>query len=255
MVLGGNENQKNMGYCKEHGKFDSDTCHGCIDARRQEADDRAEANERLVEANERLERLLDSTPSAADIAHKINNPGDYQCPRCLLYTLKLNALTCPICHKDVPVDYWPPIREEVARQKKANEKAAKIEAEARAKRDRIQAEADAEAREQAAQVAAREAEERRLIRKRVLFGKIYFGYLVPILTVVSLLVWARFTTGPSLTVGADICLYLVPGLNWLIVLAGSLSTDAMVMEIRGILAFWLAVGVIIYGVILVADLR
>ena len=205
-----------MRNCKLHGKFIGNTCQGCIAVQQQEADDRAEANERL-------ERLRDSTPSAKAIAQAMKNSGDYKCPRCFCYTLILNAPTCGNCQKDVSDDYWPPIREELARQKKASEEAAKIEAEARARRDEIQAEADAKAREQAAQVAAREAEGRRLIKERTLFAGIYFGCLVPILTVVGWIFWVRLFRGAPFTNHSDMYLMLVPGFNWVVVLGAVFS--------------------------------
>jgi ssDNA-binding Zn-finger/Zn-ribbon topoisomerase 1 len=222
-----------MGYCKIHGHFVGDTCDDCSDAEQRAESDRAEMIERL-------EELRDSAPDAADIAYAINNPGDHECPHCRYRTLRLDASRCPKCHSTISPDHWVPIRRQLALQREAEERRAKIAAEARS-----------QAAAQAAQTAAREASERSRREKKALFAKIYFGYLVPVLSFSSCFLYAGLFMGYSFDsppVG-DIVALLLPGVNWLALIGALTMAPKNIEMIRGAFVIWTAVGFVIYALL------
>ena len=217
-----------MGYCKIHGHFVGDACSDCSDA-----EERAEADR--AEMIERLEELRDSAPDAGDIAYAINNPGDHECPYCRFRTLRLDASRCPKCHSNISLDHWVPIRRQLALQREAEERRAKIAAEARA-----------QSALQASQAAAQEDIDKRQIKNRARFDKIYFGYLVPVLSFASSVIYGDMFMGYKFTgLSSDDYLILVPGLNWLGLLAACLIAPKNIWVIRSMFAFWMAVGFVV----------
>lgn len=218
-----------MGYCKIHGQFVGDACSDCSDA-----EERAEADR--AEMIERLEELRDSAPDAGDIAYAINNPGDHECPYCRFRTLRLDASRCPKCHSNISLDHWVPIRRQLALQREAEERRAKIDAEAR---DQLAL--------QASLAETQEASVKRRRENRGGFAIVYFGYLVPILSFVSAILWVRMFNGSSFMArSASDYLLLVPALNWLGLL-GALPISA----IRSAFVFWMAVGLVVYALLFV----
>lgn len=218
-----------MGYCKIHGQFVSHRCSDCADAEERKEAARAEMLERL-------EELRDSAPDADEIAYAINNPGEHVCPFCRFRTLRLDASRCAKCHSDISPDHWAPIRRQLALQRQAEEMQAKIVGEARA-----------QAAAQAAQAAAREENERRRRSNKARFAMIYFGYLVPVLTLVSCITWANLFMDikPGAPSGGDF-LMLVPGLNWLGILGACVGASKNFGIIRAGFVFWMVVGFFIY---------
>src|SRR3954447_2384605 len=133
-----------MAECGYHGVRyrDGGTCPEC---RKEELDRQHE---------ELLEAIRDSEPDEIDydeVADKINNPGDWECPWCLFYTLQYRAWRCPKCHAqfghEYHQQYWNEVDEEIrveeeTKARQAAEAKAKAEADARTHQQRLQQEAE-----------------------------------------------------------------------------------------------------------------
>lgn len=187
-----------MGYCHTHGSYSGDSgCWDCQKAEERASEAAAELTKQLEQtredARENAERAEEAARERADQAeetaweraHLVNNPGDYQCPYCLMTSLKKPARRCPRCQHDIESGYWDRVnareaeagrrevearrREEAEkeRQKKAREKwlkspegiaATKAEAAAHQARKAAEAKVAEEARQ--AQLAAVLAKEK-----------------------------------------------------------------------------------------------
>jgi hypothetical protein len=120
---------------REHFERQEEARH-IAEERYQEARDREEreyeeAREREEEGQRDQERRHEELVRLRELEiYKRNNPGDYQCPECLLISLVRGAMRCPLCHAVVGQGYWPPIyeKEELQAEEKARrEKAAEEE--------------------------------------------------------------------------------------------------------------------------------
>jgi hypothetical protein len=113
-----------MSYCRVHGEYSDLWESGCPECQRAEQrtrDAEADAAEAARELAERVEEL------AAENTYRSNNPGDFECPYCLLISLKRGARRCPKCQHDIEGQYWDALRtrelearkrEEAAREEK-----------------------------------------------------------------------------------------------------------------------------------------
>jgi Flp pilus assembly pilin Flp/uncharacterized Zn finger protein (UPF0148 family) len=101
-------------YCRIHGWYRTGLDEGgCPRCQSQERQGLREQGELQQEAGE----LADER--AAEQTYRLNNPGDYECPYCLLKTLKRGARRCPKCQHDIEQTYWRDVlaREEEARRR------------------------------------------------------------------------------------------------------------------------------------------
>ncbi len=128
-------------YCSRHGCNYSDG-RSCPECRA----DQAEEDSRDI--IDRLSELSETRIDTSELADKLNNPGDYDCPGCDFRTLRYLAKRCPRCHadiNDIDAGYWDRVR---AREKAQAEKLAlrqKAEAEQKVLHEREEAKAKAEA--------------------------------------------------------------------------------------------------------------
>src|SRR4051812_10162690 len=107
-----------MAYCHIHGEHDEDV-YGCPDCQREERDQRdarEEQSERLREQSEHLEQIAEANAYAA---HRLQNPGDFQCPHCMMISLKRGASCCPLCRRDVSKSDWNEIEQCIVQEKEA----------------------------------------------------------------------------------------------------------------------------------------
>jgi uncharacterized Zn finger protein (UPF0148 family) len=134
-------------YCKLHGEYDDDYSNGCPDCQKaqeysEEATERAENTrkemlEKLGELSEqRGENARANREAIERAAFLTNNPGEYECPKCKMISLKNGASCCPKCQKDVPENFWREIR---AREYAEAER-KKVEAERQREAKKIAAE-------------------------------------------------------------------------------------------------------------------
>lgn len=120
-------------YCHIHGKYTvwlgSGGCPQCQAAELQvsrdleqmarDAKEREEARQEAQrEHEERAEELVEEQ------VYRANNPGDYECPYCLLISLKRGARRCPKCQHDIEADHWRRVyaREEEERRREEEER-------------------------------------------------------------------------------------------------------------------------------------
>lgn len=226
-----------MGYCNIHGRHDSDGCPDC-----REAVERAEDNrEKLVETFSDLIKLNREAESERN--YKINNPGDYDCPYCRFRTLKKNASVCPKCQKDILPAEWKKIifRDKCYTQGTEVREQRKLLREEIAQRqsnfpDKYVAKKDAKA-------------------SAIQFAIIYFGYLLPALTGLSVVLrWqgqAVFQDGGGkqvLTFSNAIAGILCPLINW-VAICGTLNSPNADLFFPW-LKLWIIVGIIILWIII-----
>ena len=184
-----------------------------------------------------------------------NNPGDYQCPECLLISLKRGARRCPMCRAAVGPGHWPQIyenerlqaEEETRRKRLAAENWAKGEPERQLKAKAL-ADATAKAAAERAVATSKAASAKR--QASLLDGVVnaYFGYLLPILVFGT--VWLVNAVIDPQRVralgGLDAILLLIPAFNWLITL-GLLLTGSNARPLAWVvLCSWASVGALIY---------
>lgn len=234
-----------MSYCRVHNGLQyeyEDGCPKCRDDAEQAALDRSEIIRGLDQSRE------EARENIADVADAINNPGDYDCPHCKFRTLKKWATCCPRCQKDPGPRYWDGLREE-ERRAELRAKAAKEEWERAAPTRAAAARAAQEEWERTAPARAAAAKAKKRAARWAPFWIIYFLYLLPVLSVVTLGL-VRIVTGPSLGQSAinlsslllPVVIFAIPALNWLmtfIVIIGSNSDGHGLFQC---LIFWVIVG-------------
>jgi hypothetical protein len=230
-----------MTYCGIHGIEHKDytDCPRCLaDQRHHEALEQSQRHhEETLEATRQT--AYDSDRARADF-------GDYTCPHCRYVTLRMSATRCPSCHGSIEPSFWVPILE----QQKRSTELARVRAE----------EAEAERARMAPIIAARQAQEqkesRRLQRRRVaavrwrMLWKVYFFYLLPVLTIFSAVLVLFVPTGssgipPDFSVtewlSEEASILLLPVVNWMVCL-GALVEGESRLAIAGCLAAWSVVG-------------
>ena len=138
-------------YCTKHGKYlegwSEGGCPECSDEAKQserdreraacDAEEREEASRRREEAaQERDERAAER---ADERAYLINNPGEYDCPHCMLKSLKRGATRCPKCQGIIEGRSWLEVyaREEKARKEREEACLRAEEARLRAEEARV----------------------------------------------------------------------------------------------------------------------
>ncbi len=154
-----------MSFCRIHGKFEDayDGCPTCREVEERAERDREEQRE-AAEIDREERRASEERAEAAreDREYKRANPGDYGCPSCGYKTLLRSRPRCPICHADIPDDYWTRIIDGERREAEERERLKRLAAEewerARPERERRAAEARQVA-DQAAAVARQVAEQ------------------------------------------------------------------------------------------------
>jgi predicted Zn-ribbon and HTH transcriptional regulator len=208
----GTNSNPNMGYCHTHGSYSGDGCSECRDAEELAAADRAEMLEKLAEAAEA------QSEAHEQLAYAINNPGKYACPYCKLRTLLSGASRCPRCQKDVEPAFWVTVldREEKARQRNEKERQHYEEEQRRRNLERMHSERDAK-------------------RRSVCwsFMVFYFGYLLPVLCVWSIVLCGQvhIVENPrenAITIGNAVGIF-IPILNWMALVAELFSHTHLVL--------------------------
>jgi hypothetical protein len=104
-----------MPYCQIHGGYDDYGCPDCKREEQEQHDARAEQARMLEEQSESLRDIAISTEEAAFRAH---NPGDFQCPSCMMISLKRGARRCPLCRSDITPSDWEDIDNKVEEARK-----------------------------------------------------------------------------------------------------------------------------------------
>lgn len=125
-----------MPYCQIHGSYSGDS--GCWECQSAEKHLEEAANERAVSAARLAAKL------SAGHTYKINNPGDFECPYCLLISLKRGARRCPKCQHDVETSYWQKVKEREVSTQDLKEKKEREEREKQRRFDKEMAEYDAQ---------------------------------------------------------------------------------------------------------------
>lgn len=127
-----------MSNCNRCGKylpsFLDSICQECESIEREREEDREREEEREEQATRSREQSREDTAAAAArieaaqaaAAHKIANPGEYDCPFCKYTALKYLASRCPRCQADTPSGYWTQIIEGERAEAEAARK-AKVE--------------------------------------------------------------------------------------------------------------------------------
>lgn len=218
-----------MGRCRIHGEYYGDYCSECREAAERAELDREEMIEKLVELKEAGEE------AQSNLAYAINNPGEYGCPHCKLLALKMEASRCPRCHGVIDPGFWPPIR------KRNEERLKEIE-----ERRQIQLEQSRGAALAQSVAAAAQAKRRATTR----FLKIYWGYLIPVLTFLTVIFVALPLDVVALPLDVqETVTALIPGVNWLFILAAAIMTPnaKLIVLLRCILGFWILVGVVLFA--------
>lgn len=120
-------------YCGRHGcnYADGRSCPEC------RAEEEAEDRQNTLDALNRIyENQVDSQIDVSELADKINNPGDYDCPECSFRTLQFLARRCPKCHADINHEYWDAVSERRKAQAEKEALFAKERAEKRVQAER-----------------------------------------------------------------------------------------------------------------------
>src|SRR5665213_3012002 len=105
-------------------------------AREEEEREREEAGEEAErereEAREEAERDREErlAQEAEDRVYRLNNPGDFDCPYCMLRSLKRAAKRCPKCQHDIEPVYWTGVYAREAEERKRQEEVRLREQEA-----------------------------------------------------------------------------------------------------------------------------
>lgn len=115
--------------CSIHGDYIDDAGDGCYEcqqelkAAEENRDDALrESREREQREDERRER---ESKKAEERAHRVNNPGDFDCPACMMTTLKRGATRCPKCTELVSANYWAAVEAREAEAVRRREEALK----------------------------------------------------------------------------------------------------------------------------------
>ncbi|CAN5511987.1 hypothetical protein BH10PLA1_BH10PLA1_18580 [soil metagenome] len=104
---------------------DGDRASESLEAAREMAEAAAEAQREeqarlFEEAEEKAQERAD------EIVYKTNNPGDYECPYCMMISLKRGSRRCPKCQHDIESEHWDGVYAgEAALQRLQQEKAAR----------------------------------------------------------------------------------------------------------------------------------
>lgn len=123
-----------------------------------------------------------------DRAYQANNPGDFECPYCLLVSLKRYARRCPICRGDVPQSYWQRVAESEEAKRQRNEEMRR-----RAEDERKRKEAAHQAWIQSPEYAAnlKELQRNAAAKKRRHITAIAIAISVPLLLLISAILWVH----------------------------------------------------------------
>jgi uncharacterized Zn finger protein (UPF0148 family) len=187
-----------MPYCHVHGRYDNGDfgCPSCQEAQRQAQDDRAQE---LFELQQ--------------LAWQRANPGDFECPHCKYISLKRDASRCPLCHGTIDPTYWQDVvRRELERKRAEREQ----EERSRPERERL-------AREGA--IAEHRHRQRRRFSQRCRLGYVvFFGYLLPIAT--TLTVTTGHGVNPLSGGGCSALTLFAPVVNWLLMMGFLLTPQS-----------------------------
>ena len=148
--------------CGTHGYYTGRICLGCREEKKEE--DRQDVLDAL---NRIYENQTSSQVSAAELADKINNCGEYRCPACGLTSLSYLKPRCPKCQEHISDDYW----EEVQRREKEKEKRRSLEIE----KKKRQQENERQKQENIAREAKKNEEEGAIICASLLFVVCFIG--------------------------------------------------------------------------------
>jgi hypothetical protein len=199
-------------HCAIHGRYYEDAYEdeGCPHCRRGE-EHAAAARERSVAAEEQAAEDRQRIQEALNELRSNRDLGEYQCPHCLQRSLKMGASVCPMCQRDVRID-WNAIREDI-RQRVAKEATAAAAAAAEWERTRPERERIAE-QARLANEHAKEQAERAYTKKRRLDSFFYFLLIaigIPLMYFLPL-----FSAWSSGGTGEYFGTMFIPVLNWLI---------------------------------------
>src|SRR5665213_3051142 len=160
------------------------------EAEREREETREEAEREREEAREEAarERAEQAAREAEDRVYRVNNPGDFDCPYCMLRSLRRAAKRCPKCQHDIEPGYWTGVfareLEERNRQEEARlrEQEARLRAEEERRRKQKAHEDWLKSAEGIASIAAEESErakahdeQRRRVRTRKVIGSALGG--------------------------------------------------------------------------------
>src|SRR5665213_1755137 len=94
---------------------------------------REEEDREGEEADEEAERerAEQAAREAEDRVYRVNNPGDFDCPYCMLRSLRRAAKRCPKCQHDIEPGYWTGVFARELEERNRQEEARLREQEAR----------------------------------------------------------------------------------------------------------------------------
>lgn len=219
-----------MGYCSIHGEYDDGLlnellggvvdCPKCKASEEQEEADREAAEEyreeALRDARERDEREEErareaeyreeereqarqdaaeeraerAAEEANERAYRLNNPGDHECPYCMLVSLKRGARRCPKCQHDIGPGDWAAVDEKERIQQLAAEQKRVAEEQARREAERQRQEAERQRKEveqREAAEAAKRREEQELVKAFELARQRRRSRIASLVTIIILL--------------------------------------------------------------------
>ena len=178
-------------HCSEHGIDYNSICPACV--RDQAEEDRQSIIDRLSDLADTKSEESDSIRQKLEwLAYKQSNPGEYQCPECLFFSLKKGSSRCPMCHSGVKNEYWERIEKqekEAAEKKAEQERAAKKAAEEEKRRKEEELWRKKKQEERAVWEA--QQEEKRRKDGQVAFFALLLGLLFLLMVVAGLFIAAE----------------------------------------------------------------
>ena len=264
-----------MGHCRIHGKYSdvySDGCSECQRAEEREVEALGEreraAESREEAARERAERAEEAARERAERAeehaHQVNNPGEYQCPFCLLNSLKRPARRCPKCHGSIESSYWEAVLAREAEAASRAEQRRKLAGEEHERKRKAhedwmkspdgvaaaKAKEEAEARSRQEAMRAKQAGLLHNLRyARRERAELYAGWAMVLaisfwIGIIPLAVLAAILIHFELRLGTNIVFAIIGGVPLISILLASLSIVLFATG-RGLKGIWFAIGALI----------